>query len=106
MSCCAPGAEFDAAAIAPPSDEELLLASRALGNGRRQVELALPAVHCAACIQTVEHALRGLPGVEAARVNLSPCSGATASCRRSLRRSSGWATRPTCSKRASPDRTA
>lgn len=71
MSCCAPGAEFDATAIAPPSDEELLLASRALGNGRRQVELALPAVHCAACIQTVEHALRGLPGVEAARVNLS-----------------------------------
>jgi Cu2+-exporting ATPase len=71
MSCCAPGAELDATAIAPPSDDELLLASRALGNGRRQVELALPAVHCAACIQTVEHALCDLPGVESARVNLS-----------------------------------
>ena len=71
VSCCAPGAELDATALAPPSDDELLLASRALGNGRRQVELALPAVHCAACIQTVEHALCDLPGVEAARVNLS-----------------------------------
>lgn len=71
MSCCAPGAEFDATQAAIPSDEELLLASRSLGNGKRQVELALPAVHCAACIQTVEHALCDLPGVEAARVNLS-----------------------------------
>ena len=71
MSCCAPGAEFDATEAAVPSDEELLLASRSLGNGKRQIELALPAVHCAACIQTVEHALCELPGVEAARVNLS-----------------------------------
>jgi Cu2+-exporting ATPase len=71
MSCCAPGAEFDATQAAIPSDEELLLASRSLGDGARQIELSLPAVHCAACIQTVERALCDLPGVEAARVNLS-----------------------------------
>ena len=71
MSCCAPGAELDIAEAAIPSDEELLLASRSLGNGARQVELSLPAVHCAACIQTVEGALCALPGVDAARVNLS-----------------------------------
>ncbi|SMH37355.1 cation-translocating P-type ATPase [Mesorhizobium australicum] len=71
MSCCAPGAEFDATQAAIPSDEELLLASRSLGNGDRQIELSVPAVHCAACIQTIEGALGRLPGVEAARVNLS-----------------------------------
>ena len=72
MSCCAPGAEFTAdAACAPPMDEELLLASRQLGDDIRQVELAVPAVHCGACIQTIEHALSALPGVTAARVNLS-----------------------------------
>ncbi len=71
MSCCAPGAEFDAADCAVPSDEELLLASRALGNGDRQVELSVPAVHCAACMQSIEGALCQLPGVESARVNLS-----------------------------------
>lgn len=71
MSCCAPGAEFDASQAAIPSDEELLLASRCLGNGDRQIELSVPAVHCAACIQTIEGALGRLPGVEAARVNLS-----------------------------------
>ncbi|MCR5858151.1 cation-translocating P-type ATPase [Mesorhizobium sp. J428] len=71
MSCCAPGAEFDASQAAIPSDEELLLASRSLGNGDRQIELSVPAVHCAACIQTIEGALGRLPGVEAARVNLS-----------------------------------
>ena len=55
MSCCAPGAEFTAdAACAPPMDEELLLASRQLGDDIRQVELAVPAVHCGACIQTIE----------------------------------------------------
>jgi len=71
MSCCAPGAEFDPSRSAIPSDEELLLASRSLGDGHRQVELSIPAVHCAACIQTVEGALAALPGVSSARVNLS-----------------------------------
>src|SRR5690606_19159698 len=36
-----------------------------------QVDLAVPGVHCGACINTVETALGQLPGVEGARVNLS-----------------------------------
>ncbi|AZN72908.1 cadmium-translocating P-type ATPase [Georhizobium profundi] len=70
MSCCAPGAET-LPSQSLPSDEELLLVSRPLGNGLRQVDLSVPGVHCAACIRTIEKALASLPGVENARVNLS-----------------------------------
>ncbi len=70
MSCCAPGAEA-LSSQSLPSDEELLLVSRPLGNGLRQVDLSVPGVHCGACIRTVEKALSALPGVEDARVNLS-----------------------------------
>lgn len=70
MSCCAPGAET-LSAQSLPSDEELLLVSRPLGNGLRQIDLSVPGVHCGACIRTVEKALAALPGVENARVNLS-----------------------------------
>jgi Cu2+-exporting ATPase len=69
MTCCPPGSEFDGAGL--PTDDEIRLSSRDLGNGRRQIDLSVPAVHCAACIQTVERALSRLPEVEAARVNLS-----------------------------------
>jgi len=34
-------------------------------------QLYLPTIHCAGCIQTVENTLRAIPGIEAARVNLS-----------------------------------
>ncbi|WP_274628227.1 heavy metal translocating P-type ATPase [Arvimicrobium flavum] len=71
MSCCAPGAELALDVQSLPSDDEVGLASRALGDGRRQVELAVPAVHCGACISAVEQTLARLEGVEAARVNLS-----------------------------------
>jgi Cu2+-exporting ATPase len=73
MSCCAPGAELGLASLsdAGPSAEELHLSSRLLGNGLRQVNLSVPAVHCGACIQTIEAALSRLDGVENARVNLS-----------------------------------
>lgn len=70
MSCCAPGAE-SALNIPLPSDDEVLLAARDLGDGSRQIELAVPGVHCAACIQAVEKKLKSLPGVTSARVNLS-----------------------------------
>ncbi|MGN6303254.1 MAG: cation-translocating P-type ATPase [Mesorhizobium sp.] len=72
MSCCAPGTE---AALdiegTSPSAREIGLCARALGDGAYQVELSVPTVHCAACIQTVERRLAGLSGVTAARVNLS-----------------------------------
>ncbi len=70
MGCCAPGAELT---VMPPraGDEEILLASRVVADGIRQTDLAVPAIHCGACIRTIEKALGGLAGVESARANLS-----------------------------------
>ncbi|WP_424630799.1 cation-translocating P-type ATPase [Bradyrhizobium sp. SYSU BS000235] len=72
MSCCAPGAEL-ALAMADPqtASEEVLLASRTVGDGIRQTDLSVPGIHCGGCIRKVEAALGALPGVENARVNLS-----------------------------------
>lgn len=73
MSCCAPVAEGALAAVERPvvSAEELRLASRSLGGGVMQVELAVPDVHCGGCIHAVESTLSKLDGVLSARVNLS-----------------------------------
>lgn len=70
MSCCAPGSESDVTRSAP-SSEEMLLASRDLGDGMKQTDLSVPGVHCGACIVSIEKALRASPSVEKARVNLS-----------------------------------
>ena len=74
MSCCAPGTELppelDRAPPAGPSAGELLLSSRRLGDGSREVELSVPGMHCGGCIAAIESALGKLPGVEA-RVNFS-----------------------------------
>ncbi|WP_414901758.1 cation-translocating P-type ATPase [Sphingomonas flavalba] len=51
--------------------DELLLASRALPDGLRQNELAVPGIHCGGCIRRIEQALTALPGIAQARVNLS-----------------------------------
>ena len=73
MSCCAPGAEssLELDRSGAPSADEIRLASRSLGGGIAQVDFAVPGVHCAACIRTIETALQKLPGVVGARVNLS-----------------------------------
>ncbi|WP_201860551.1 heavy metal translocating P-type ATPase [Microvirga soli] len=74
MTCCAP---VDVQAVLQASGQtsvtlnELRLASRDLGDGTRQSDLSVPGIHCAACIAAVERTLSRLPGVEAARVNLS-----------------------------------
>ncbi|RXF70911.1 heavy metal translocating P-type ATPase [Hansschlegelia zhihuaiae] len=54
-----------------PSGDELLLASRPVPGGLRQVELAVPDIHCGGCVRRIELALGRLDGVEQARVNLS-----------------------------------
>ena len=72
MGCCGPGAELTAMlANARAGDEEVLLASRTVADGIRQTDLAVPAIHCGACVRTIEKALGGLAGVESARANLS-----------------------------------
>ncbi|MFI5408514.1 cation-translocating P-type ATPase [Kaistia sp. UC242_56] len=72
MSCCAGGAADLARTVqASASDEELRLASRDLGDGLRQIDLAVPDMHCADCIRKVERGLAALPGVTQARVNFS-----------------------------------
>ncbi len=74
MTCCAPidvQAALGTAGQPGAALDEMRLASRDLGNGSRQSDLSVPGVHCAACIAAVERTLSRLPGVEAARVNLS-----------------------------------
>jgi len=72
MSCCAPAAgALNTDLLQRAEEEEVLLASRLVGDGLRQTDLSVPAIHCGACIQKIEKALSALPGVEQARVNLS-----------------------------------
>lgn len=75
MSCCGPAtlalAAAPAAAEGGPSREEIVLASHRIGEGLWQTDLSVPAVHCGACMRTVENALGRIDGVEGARVNLS-----------------------------------
>jgi Cu2+-exporting ATPase len=75
MTCCAPPAEaifaVDASRRSASGADEILFASKDLGDGTRQTDLSVPGVHCGACIASVEKSVSALPGVESARVNLS-----------------------------------
>ncbi|MCR6636823.1 heavy metal translocating P-type ATPase [Devosia sp.] len=75
MTCCAPPPAFaEALAGGPnrgPSANEVRLASRPLGDNLRQSEFSVPAIHCGACIRTIETALDAMPEVVSSRVNLS-----------------------------------
>lgn len=67
----APAGALHSGAGGSAAREEIRIASRDLGQGVREVELSVPAVHCAGCIRTVEAGLAKVPGVQQARVNLS-----------------------------------
>ena len=70
MSCCAPAVSGQTAgSIINP--EELILSSKKLGDGLRQIDLSVPGIHCGLCISTIEKALQALPDVSYARVNMS-----------------------------------
>ena len=73
MSCCAPTVAFADATTdrRRGANDELLVASRDIGEGLRETGLSVPAIHCGGCIQRIEKVLGALPGVEQARVNLS-----------------------------------
>ena len=70
MSCCVAGAEL-ALAEAGTSDEEIVLASRPVGDGLRQTDLSVPDMNCGGCLHKVETALLRLAFVARARANLS-----------------------------------
>src|SRR5690242_1377313 len=70
MSCCAVGAELTLPETGT-SDEEILLASRLVGDGLRQTDLAVPDMHCGGCLHKIETALGRLERVSRARANLS-----------------------------------
>jgi len=66
MTCCLPATDFGAG-----GSDEVMAASRPLAGGLRQTDLSLPTIRDGAGIRVVEDALRALPGVDEARVNLS-----------------------------------
>ncbi|CAM5462426.1 Copper-exporting P-type ATPase A OS=Afipia felis OX=1035 GN=copA_2 PE=3 SV=1 [Afipia felis] len=70
MTCCTPAIALTVANDIN-RDGEILLASPFVDEGLRQTDLSVPSIHCGGCISTIERALSALPGVEAARVNLS-----------------------------------
>lgn len=72
MSCCVPAGAFAASTQDTRNRaDEVLLASRVVGDGVRQTDLSVPGIHCGGCIQKIEKSIGALPGVEQARVNLS-----------------------------------
>ena len=75
MSCCTLDPELAVERSSARHEalvrQEMLLASRGVGDQLRQTDLSVPDIHCGACIHKIETALGAVAGVEAARVNLS-----------------------------------
>ncbi len=76
MTCCAGPITGDVAlanaeALSLQRLSELRAAGKTMPDGTVQYSLSVPAVHCGQCISTIEAALRGVPGVKSARVNLA-----------------------------------
>lgn len=66
-----PGIVACPACIATPSAQALAAGGRGGDASAGRLLLSVPGAHCAACIATVEGALAALPGVRAARLNLT-----------------------------------
>ena len=59
------------AGMTTAQDAELMLASRPLPHGLREIGLSVPEIHCGACVSRIERALRETEGVREARANLT-----------------------------------
>lgn len=70
MSCCVENAQI-ATVVQAVSVDEMQVASRALGDGFRQLDLSVPGVHCGLCIKNIEETLGKITGVAYVRVNLT-----------------------------------
>jgi Cu2+-exporting ATPase len=76
MSCCTGDLAVDRVAESDRMRqfhrlEEIQRSGRTIDAGRVQYVLSVPGVHCGQCIVNLEDALNHLPGVSAARVNLT-----------------------------------
>jgi Cu2+-exporting ATPase len=73
MTCCAPTDLTQCHDLRQrrPGVEEVMLASRDLGNGLRQVALSVPDMRCGACMVQLETTLGRLPVVRSVRANLT-----------------------------------
>jgi P-type Cu2+ transporter len=76
MSCCVAPIDTEALKRRPPSERFALLddlrrSARKLDDGSTNILLSTPAIHCGACLTTIESNLGKLPGVSAVRANLS-----------------------------------
>ncbi|MFO1088626.1 MAG: heavy metal translocating P-type ATPase [Hyphomicrobiales bacterium] len=67
MNCCDTSVELGQAFAA--ADAEAW--ARDAGDGRKRLDVIAPAIHCGACISTIERGLAAEPGIETARVNFT-----------------------------------
>lgn len=73
MTCCAPTDLSQGHDLGQrrPGIDEVMFASRDLGDGLRQVALAVPDMRCGACMVQLETTLGRLPNVRSTRANLT-----------------------------------